>query len=93
MVNILRLAPHRLLLGVVATVDTLPVLPKSPATSAGFQQKLVLLLFNKHSNGGTKSEAQKHSLIFLNQNYEVTTNSEERKKREDKVACNNFVIQ
>jgi len=34
----------------------------------------------------TKNGAQKHSLIFLNQSYELTTSSGE------KVACNNFMI-
>jgi hypothetical protein len=46
----------------------------------------VLLIVTALSNGETKSEAQKHSLILLNQSYEVTNSSE------DKVACNNFMI-
>jgi hypothetical protein len=86
MVSTPRLASELFLLWLDARVDTLLVSPGSPATSAGYQQKLALLLFNKHNNGDTKSEAQKHSLIFLNQSYEVMTSGE------DKVACNNFVI-
>jgi len=80
------LASHRLFQGVVVTVHTLLGSPWSPANSAGFQQKLALLIVTAFNNGETKSEAQKHSLIFLNQSYELTTSGE------DKFACNNFVI-
>jgi len=65
------LATHRLFQGVVPTVNTLLGSLWSPATSAGFQQKLALLFVTVLSNGEAKSEAQKHSLIFLNQSYEV----------------------
>ena len=86
MVTTLRLASYCLFLGVVAIVDTLLVSPWSHATSAGFQQKLALLFVTELNNVETKSEAQKHSLIFLNQSYELTNNGE------DKVARNNSVI-
>jgi hypothetical protein len=86
MVSTPRLALEHFLLWLVARVENLLVSPESPATSAGYQQKLALLLFNKHSKGDTKSLAQRHSLIFLNQCYEVTTSGD------DKVASNNFVI-
>jgi hypothetical protein len=80
------LALHRLFQGVVATVHTLLGSTCSPATSAGFQQKLALLFVTVLNNGETKREAQKHSLTFLNQSYEVMTSSV------DKVVCNTFVI-
>jgi hypothetical protein len=80
------LASHRLLLRLVASLDTLLVSPESTNTYAGLQHILTLLSLSAHSNGDTKREAQKHSLIFLNQCYELTNSSE------DKVACNNFVI-
>jgi hypothetical protein len=67
-------------------VDTLLVSPGSLATSAGFHQPLALQLVTEHSSSVTNNEAQKHSLIFLNQSYELTTSAEE------KIACNNFVI-
>jgi len=66
-------------------MDTLLVTPGSTNTYAGLQNTLISLSLSDHSNGDTKSEAQKHSLIFLNQNYELTTSSGE------KVACNNVV--
>ena len=86
MVSTHRLALHRLFQGVFATVHTLLGSAWSTAASAGFQQKLALLIVTVLSNGETKSEAQKHSFIFFNQSCELTTSSE------DKVACNNFVI-
>jgi hypothetical protein len=86
MVTKLRLASHHLFQGLVVTVHTLLDSPWSPTTSAGFQEKLALLFVTALNNGRTKSETQKHRLIFLNQSYELTTSSE------DKVACNNFVI-
>jgi len=73
-------------MGEVAIVDTVFVSPGSTNTYAGLQNTLKLLSLSNHSNGDTKSEAQKNSLIFLNQSYELTTSSGE------KVACNNFVI-
>ena len=80
------MASHRLLLRLVARVDTLLGSPESTNTYAGLQNTLTLNSVSAHSNGDTKSEAQKHSLIFLNQSYELTSSGE------DKVACNNFVI-
>jgi len=49
---------------------------------AGLQNTLTLISVSAHSNGDTKSEAQKQSLIFLNQSYELTTSSD------NKVSCN-----
>jgi hypothetical protein len=67
-------------------LGTLLVSPGSTDTYAGLHHTLTLLSLSAHSNGDTKREAQKHSLIFLNQSYEITTSGE------DEVACNNFVI-
>jgi len=50
----------------------------STNTYAGLQNTLTPLSLSAHSNGDTKSEAQKHSLIFLNQSYELTTSSGEK---------------
>ena len=86
MVTTVRLASYCLFLGEVVIVDTLLVSPGSTNTYAGLQNTLTSLSLSDHSNGDTKSEAQKHSLMFLNQSYELTTSSGE------KVACNNFVI-
>jgi hypothetical protein len=87
MVNTLRLASYRLLLLLVAILNTLLVSPGSINSYAGLQSTLTLISVSAQGNGGdTKREAQKHSLIFLNQSYELTT------RIEDKVACNNFVI-
>ena len=86
MVTTLRLASYCLFLGEVAIMDTLLVTPGSTNTYAGLQNTLISLSLSDHSNGDTKSEAQKNSLIFLNQNYELTNSSGEN------VACNNFVI-
>ena len=85
-VNALRLASYRLLLRLVASFNTLLVSPRSTNTYAGFQNTLILICVSTHNNGDTKSAAQKHSLIFLNQSYELTDSGEY------KVACNNFVI-
>ena len=84
-----RLALHRLFLGIVATMDTMDTLLftlGSTDTYAGLEHTVTLLSLSAHSNGDTKRETQKHSLIFLKQSYELTNSSE------DKVACNNFVI-
>jgi hypothetical protein len=86
MVTTLRLASYRLVLRLVASLDTLLVSPGSTNSYAGLQNTLTLLSVSAHGDRGTKSEAQKHSLIILNRSYEVTTSGE------DKVACNNFVI-
>jgi len=73
-------------LGETVIVDTLLVSPGSTNTYAGLQNTLTSLSLSAQSNDDTKSEAQTHSLIFLNQNYELTSSSGE------KFACNNFVI-
>jgi len=86
MVTTLRLASYCLFLGETVIVGTLLVSSGSTNTYAGLQNTLISLFLSDHSNGDTKSEARKHSLIFLNQNYVLTTSSGE------KVACNNFVI-
>jgi phage regulator Rha-like protein len=67
-------------------MDTILLSPGSIATYAGLQHTLTLISVSAHRNDDTKSELQKHSLIFLDQSYELTNSGE------DKVACNNFVI-
>jgi len=67
-------------------MDTLLVSPGSTNTYAELKNTLTSLSLSDHSSGDTKNEAQKHSLMFLNQSYELTTSSGE------KIACNNFVI-
>jgi hypothetical protein len=86
MVTTLRLASYRLLLRLVASLDTLLVSPGSINSYAGLQNTLTLNSVSAHGDRGTKSEAQKHSLIILNESCEVTN------RDENKVACNNFVI-
>jgi len=86
MVNTLRLASYHLLLWLVASLDTLLVSPMSSDTYAGLQNTLAFFSVFAHGTCDTKSEAQKHSLIFLNQSYELTSSSK------DNIACNNFVI-
>jgi hypothetical protein len=87
MVNTLWLASHLLVLLLVASLDTLLVSPGSINSYAGLQNTLILISVSAQGSGGdTKREAQKHSLIFHYQSYEVMTSSE------DKVVCNNFVI-
>ena len=87
MVNTLRLASYRLVLRLVASLITLLVSPESTNSYAGLQNTLTLISVSAQGSGGdTKREAQKHSLIFLNQNYELTNSSEV------KVTCSNFVI-
>jgi hypothetical protein len=70
----------------VACLDILMASPGSTNTCAGLQQILILLFVSADSNGDTKSESKRQSLIFLNQCHELTTSSE------GKVACNNFVM-
>jgi len=69
----------------VARLDKLAT-PTSSDTYAGLQNTLAFFSVSAHGTCDTKNGTQKHSLIFLNQSYELTTSSGE------KVACNNFVI-
>jgi hypothetical protein len=81
-----RLVSYRLILGLVRGVNPVLFSRGSTHTYAGLQNALILLSVSANNNGVTTSEAQKHSLILLNQSYELKNN------HEDKVACNNFVI-
>jgi len=58
MVNTLRLALYHLLLRLVASLDTLLVLPGSTNSYVGLQNTLTLLSVSAQRNGDTKSEAQ-----------------------------------
>jgi hypothetical protein len=71
----------------VVNEDTLLVSPGSPASSAGLNQTLALQLVAKHNSSDTDSKVQKHSLVFINQSYELTTSTGLGD------ACNNFLIQ
>jgi hypothetical protein len=71
----------------VVNWGTLLVSPGSTASSAGLNQTLALQLVAKHNSSDTDTNVQKHSLIFVNQSYELTTST----GQED--TCNNFLIQ
>jgi hypothetical protein len=86
MVSTLRLVLYHLVLQLVVNKDTLLLSPGSPATSAGLNQTLALQLVAKHNSCDTDSNVQKHSLIFVNQSYELTTSTGLGD------ACNNFLI-
>ena len=76
--NTLRLALYRLFLQLVARLHTLLVSPGSTSSYAGLQNTLAFISVSAHSNGDTKIEAQKHSMIFLNQSYEVITSGKDK---------------
>jgi len=85
MVNKLKLALYHLVMRMVARFHMLAT-PTSSDTYVGLQSTLAFLSASAHGTCDTRSEAEKHSLIFLYQSYELTTSSGE------KVACKNFVI-